>query len=73
MAKNKYTIEDAKKAKIDLEKSIMEQLIAFEEEYGLKISYLSVQRKHEKWPEPKRYEEGDITNVDVSMDMDLVM
>jgi len=76
MAKKSATIEDVKKAKIGLEKQILELSKAFEKDYGVKVSYIHFDRERGEdklnTPEIAQKKPGPIVNVDVNMDLDLV-
>ena len=75
MAKKSVTIEDVKKAKIELEKQILTLVKAFESDYGVRVSYLHFDRKRDediKAETPTSRKPGPIVNVDVNMDLDLV-
>jgi len=70
MAKKSATIEDVKKAKIGLEKQILDLAKSFEKDYGVKVSYISLDRKNDE--DEIKEEQGPISNVDISMDLDLI-
>ena len=73
MPKKGLTVEEVKKAKIQLEKDILEAVTDFEKDNGVRISYISLARERdEDMPEAKRSEPGPVINVDASMELDLV-
>jgi len=75
MAKKSATIEDVKKAKIGLEKQILDLAKSFEKDYGVKVSYVHFNRKRDEdnMSAPvKESKPGPIVNVDVNMDLDLI-
>ena len=68
----KATIEDVKKAKIDLESEVCKMVQDFEKKYGMKIGYMSIQRKNDSKivssrPDAPRYSKP--MSVDISMNM----
>lgn len=71
MAKKSLTIKEVKDKKSQLEVDILKMVKDFEKECGLTISYISTRRKNED-NVPSVSEEGPITNVEISMDLDLV-
>ena len=71
------TIEEVKKAKIELEGKILELLNAFEKDNGTKLGYLSTERERPKstrdgyhpcqcLPE-ESYDDKPFANVDISL------
>lgn len=67
------TIDEVKKAKIKLEKTILEALQGFEKEYGVRIDYLNLQRpSDEDIPEAKSERRGPLKNVEANMELDLI-
>jgi hypothetical protein len=75
MAKKSMTIEEVKKAKIALEKEIMDKMKSFEEGTGVYVGYINVQREREEkeYLEPEMpSKKGPIKNVEVNMDLDLI-
>jgi predicted small secreted protein len=73
MAKKNVTIEEVKKAKIQLEKDILKLVKGFESDNGVRISYINMERKRdEKTEAPVDVERGPIINVDANMELDLV-
>jgi len=73
MAKKAVTIEDVKKAKIKLEKSMLDLAKAFEEEYKVKVSYIGIDRKDDEDVPSTREKTGPIVDVSVNMDLDLIL
>jgi hypothetical protein len=77
MAKKNVTIEDAKKNKIQLEKDILELVKKFEEDNGIYINYVSLERKYDDddmkvvAERPSR-RVGNLINVEASMELDLM-
>ena len=74
MAKKGYTIEEVKKAKIELEKQMLTLAKDFEKTYGVRVSYIGIDRKRDEDMAPKVSNEkpGPIVDVSVNMDLDLV-
>ena len=76
MAKKKSpTIEEVKKAKINLESEILEKIKAFEGTYGVKIRYVDIQREYEGEDSPipvSRPKDKGVKNVAADMDMELL-
>ena len=70
MAGEAITIEEAKKARIALEKQIFDLIKAFEKKYKIKSSYISLDRKGDE--EPIDEERGPLNNVNVSMELDVL-
>lgn len=72
----KLTIEDVKKKKIDLEASILKLINDFEDECGVRATYINFERKRDKsykdTVEPAEPRRGPVENVDVNMELDLV-
>jgi len=73
MAKKAITIEDVKKAKIDLEEKMLDLAKAFEKDYGVRVTYISLERKYDEDVPTTREKQGPIINVDVNMDLDLIL
>jgi len=77
MAKS-MTIEQVKKAKIELESKILELMRQFEKDTDVKLGYIETQRKHKNsdtkgaLPEPYEPYKGPISNVNVSMELDVI-
>jgi hypothetical protein len=72
MAKSS-TIAEVKKAKIELESSILKLLTDFEKEYDVKLGYINIERKHDDICVPCRSDSpkpGPPVNVTVNMDLD---
>ena len=69
MAKKSLTLDEIKEKKIDLESTILDMVTDFEEETGVKLSYIHFDRPRldEDRPIPVDEERGPITNVDISM------
>jgi len=73
MPKKGLTVEEVKKAKIQMEKDVLKLVTDFEKENGVYISYVSLERRRDETvPEAKEVERGPIINVDASMELDLV-
>jgi hypothetical protein len=72
----KLTILDVKKKKMELETSILKLINDFEEECGVRATYINFDRKREKetksCPEPCEPAKGPVENVDVNMELDLI-
>jgi hypothetical protein len=67
------TIVEVKKAKIELESSILKLLTDFEKEYDVRLGYINIERKHEDTSVPSRVDSpdpGPPVNITVSMDLD---
>ena len=80
MAKS-MTIEQVKKAKMDLELSILEQFKIFEKDTELKIGYINVKRKRPKENSsedecdccvPYDHHKGPLSDVEIDVNLDLV-
>lgn len=71
MAKKGYTIEEVKKAKIELEKQMLKLAGDFEKTYGVRVSYIGIDRKDDE-EAPEARSKGPIVDVSVNMDLDLV-
>ena len=74
MPKKSMTVEDVKKAKIELEKSILKMVNAFEKDTSVRITYISLDRKRDvkEMAEPVPERRGPVVNVDANMELDLV-
>jgi len=79
MAKKSLTIEDVKKAKIDLESAIAKLMQDFESTNGIKLGYLDVKRERKKskgetkvMEEPYEPHKGKIETVEINMELDLM-
>ena len=75
MAKKSPTIEEVKKAKIKLESEILNIVQAFESDYGVRISYIDMQRKYEGEDSPipvSNAKPGKLKNVTANMELDLI-
>lgn len=75
MPKKNLTIEEVKKAKIELEQAVLEMVQDFEKTCGVKISYINIDRKRderETVPEPAVERTGPVVNVTASMELDLI-
>ncbi len=72
----KLTIEDVKKKKVGLETSILKLVNDFEDECGVRATYINLSRERTKetksMPEPCEPNKGPIENVDVNMELDLI-
>jgi hypothetical protein len=73
----KLTIEDVKKKKVELESNILKLVNEFEDECGVKATYINIDRKRNKsttveMPEPCEPNRGPVENVDVNMELDLI-
>jgi len=75
--KKSATIEDVKKAKIAVESDILKQVVAFEKDYGVRLSYISIQRENDNRdtcapsrPDAPKYNKP--MSVDISMDLDII-
>lgn len=70
----KLTIEDVKKKKVDLELAVMKLINDFEEECGVKVSYIHFNRYRERdtVPEVVKPNEGKVENVEANMELDLL-
>ena len=71
MSKKNLTIKDVKDKKSKLEIDILKMVKDFEKECGIKVSYINTHRKSED-AVPSITEEGPITDIEVSMDLDLI-
>lgn len=73
MPKRGLTVEDVKKAKIQLEKDILGMVTSFEKDNGVRISYISLARERDDdMPVAKESRPGPVVNVDASMELDLI-
>jgi len=72
--KNKATIEDVKKAKVALELSVLKQIQEFEKDYGVQLTYISINRGDDNTtlarPDAPRYHKP--MNVDINMNLDVI-
>lgn len=73
--KKNATINDVKKAKIALESDVLAKLLAFEKDYGVRLTYISIQRENDDKtlaarPDAPRYSKP--TSVDINMDLDII-
>ena len=73
----KATIDDVKKAKVDLESEVLSKILAFEKDYGVRLTYISIQRESEGGtcvaparPDAPKYNKP--TSVDINMDLDII-
>jgi len=71
MPKKNLTIEEVKKAKIQLEKDILKLVKDFESDNGVRITYVSLDRKGDT-ETPAELERGPIVDVNANMELDLV-
>jgi len=72
MPKDK-TIEEVKEGRIKLESDITKLLKKFEKDYGVRTGYMNVERKGDSdRMEPSRKKPGQVQNVSVNMDFDLI-
>ena len=68
--KNKMTLDELKKKKIDFESSLLQQIKDFEKETGLHVNWLNVERSYGDETEaaiPRKENEGKIVNVGVDV------
>lgn len=75
MPKKGLTVEEVKKAKIQMEKDVLKTVADFEKDNGVYVSYISLKRKRdddEAVVGVKEIDRGPIINVDASMELDLV-
>lgn len=73
MAKKSKTIEEVKKAKIDIEKQVLKIIQDFEKENGVRLSYISIDRERDDREELKPLsEQGPVKNIDINMELDLI-
>lgn len=70
MAKESTTIEEVKKARIVLEKQILDLAKAFEKKYKLRVSYINLDRKDGDKPVAKS--RGQLVDVSVNMELDVL-
>lgn len=74
----KLTIAQVKEKKLELEAAILDLVREFEEETGVRLSYMDFQRENlnRKSSAPVElvdpYEPGPIINVDARMNLDLI-
>lgn len=77
MAK-KMTIEQVKKTKMEMELQILDMFKQFEEDTGLKVSYINIQRKRDKkkkktnGPEPYEPHKGPLGDVNIEVNLDVI-
>jgi len=69
------TIDEVKKAKIEMESSIAKLMQDFESDYGIKLGYIDTKRERKKGSKESAVEayepyKGKIKTVEVSMELD---
>jgi hypothetical protein len=80
VAKKSMTIEQVKKAKVQLELDILKLMKSFETDTGVRTGYINIQRKSDHFyeeavpVETKKGKKKDRTlkNIEVSMDIDVI-
>lgn len=78
MTKSNMTIDEVKKAKIKLEKDVLELLKTFESETGVYTSYMNFRRKEDKdtlngvQSVEDNVKRGPLVDISINMDLDLV-
>jgi len=73
--KNKATIEEVKKAKISLETTILNEIAEFEKDYGIRLTYISINREGDNTVQPSRPDAPRYhkpMSVDINMDLDII-
>lgn len=73
MPTKELTIKEVKEKKIEVEQEILNTIKSFEEESGVRISYVNINRKSYKdTAEVVEERRGPIQNVTLNMELDLI-